>query len=204
MDQHASSSQQEVGQASRHHAFLERLLLEAAVRGYHVTFGPREDGLLGVFQINHGTPSIFVFRANGAAASTEPLDTLFTLAHEYGHALAWEAGYRKDDYLAVVDRAFSGTLSENEALLILDEECRAWLRAAQVLAEYSLSGDERTAFANRKCDSLVAYCQRMGLADDRWRERERTCDEVDRHPPRAHFCDSCAGERWQRIKDASR
>lgn len=193
----------------RHFALLERLTIEVAHEGYYVRYGIALDASeaerVGTFMVIDGVPSITMLRALGTYVATDPFETLLTLAHEYGHALAWRAGYRKQDYLAVVDRANENErLSEDEAVLVLDEECRAWRYGRTALSDLGLTSEELAAFEARKGVALEGYCSKLHLAPERWKEREATCMSVPRDPLKRIWCDACAGERWQREEGALR
>jgi hypothetical protein len=190
----------------RHFALLERLTIEVASAGYFISYGQKEgDGLLGAFSVHNGTPSILMFRPQGAALATEPFQTLLTLAHEYGHAQAWRSGYRTRAYLNVVDAANERQpLPPESAFLVLDEECRAWIHARSSLSALGLDAEEIAAFQKRKVDSLESYCERLGLPSGCWQERERTCNDEPRDDLPSPWCEACLGDRWKERQGADR
>jgi hypothetical protein len=105
----------------------------------------------------------------------DPLAATILLAHEFGHALSWDKGYATELAAELNTRARAGGgLSEHEALVVLDEECRAWLYAERELA--SIRFPHATDFQRLKACSLASYCSGFGLDEGHWKQREHVCE----------------------------
>jgi hypothetical protein len=66
-------------------------------------------------------------------------------------------------------------LSEDDALTVLDEECRAWLYAECELSK--LEFPHMQQFQQTKATSLASYCKGFLLDENAWERRERVCKE---------------------------
>lgn len=163
---------------------------------FHARLAQWEADLSGGFTVHRGVPTIQLYRIEGQMAVENPLEELLTLAHEYGHAVSWREGRRTKAYVAVVDRMHEpdAKFDETEALLILDEECRAWRRARTVLAEVGF--EKRTEFEQRQANDLKIYCERLGIGLDRWHDRLNECERAPSETAPGNSCDTCSGLGW--------
>jgi hypothetical protein len=185
-------------EALRDRGMFEALLVETVSQGIFVGFGLASgNGVAGGFTVQNGVPSIALHRANASGIVDDPVFEVLTLAHEGGHADSWRQGYRTAPYVAVVDRALEpeARFESAEALLILDEECRAWLYGRARLCGVGFMKWDR--FEERKAEALEIYCTRLGLPEGHWKERYPTCTEGPRDPRPQGQCDACDGAGWK-------
>jgi hypothetical protein len=180
---------------------IDEMLIEAlGSLGVWVNFStalaPWEQGVAGGFTVQGGVPSITLYREQATRLAGDPLSELITLAHELGHAQSWRLGYRTTVYLDVVDRVYEPgrSFAFDEAVLVLDEELRAWRFARSILGQKGFT--KWAAFDEHKTRALAIYCERLNLHADAWKEREAGCENSARGEAPAAQCGACAGLGW--------
>jgi hypothetical protein len=110
----------------------------------------------------------------------DPLAATILLAHEFGHACSWGDGYGTELVAELNTRARDGErLSKDDALTVLDEECRAWLYAERELSKMEFPHMQQ--FRQTKATSLASYCKGFLLDENAWEQRERACKTTHQH-----------------------
>lgn len=122
-----------------------------------------------------GFPHVSIFREidqpalafEVAEASTDPLEELIILAHEFGHHESWLAGHRPP--LSGKSMLTDERLADPEAAYA--EEVRAWHYARQILAGLEPEGpaqfDAWDTFASIELASLFSYQSGLSLREER-------------------------------------